>query len=80
MKQLNLDEVACPHCGTSGKDNLNADSQTEYTGRVDGDGWIACPDCGNYVEFTEDGEVTKSKHNGMEWQAQMHSLLSGGDA
>lgn len=80
MKQINLDAVACPSCGTSGKDNLNADSQIEYTGRVDGDGWISCPDCGCYAEFDEDGEVTKTNHHGMEWQAQMWSLLDPANA
>ena len=59
MRQINIDEVACPECGTSGKDkdNLNACSQIEYTGRVDGKGWISCPGCGECIDFTEDGEI-----------------------
>jgi len=74
MQPINLDKVACPQCGTSGTDNLNACSQIEYTGRVDGAGWISCPDCGETVDFTEDGEIVNydGPHIG-EWV----SMLSG---
>lgn len=78
MKEINLDEFNCPHCGTSGADHLDANSQIEHTGRVDGEGWISCPDCGNYVEFTESGEVTEAKFTEAEWRAQF-SLWAGND-
>ena len=78
MERFNLNRVACPHCGTSGNGNLNASSQIEYTGHVDGNAWVSCPDCGAFVDFTEDGEITD--HGGafeMEWQVNIDSALEG---
>lgn len=61
MQKFNLAKVACPNDGNSGAGALNADSQIEHTGRVDGDGWVSCPNCEWLVEFTEDGDVTKQE-------------------
>lgn len=78
MREINLNAVACPHCGTSGASNLNSDSQIEFTGRVDGEGWINCPDCGATCEFTEDGEVTMaSGTEPAEWAVQLGSAIDG---
>lgn len=78
MQSINLNAVACPHCGTSGADHLNASSQIEYTGHVDVEGWINCPDCGATVEFTESGEVTMaSGPEPEEWAVQLGSAIEG---
>lgn len=78
MREINMDAVACPHCGTSGAENLNASSQIDYTGRVDGDAWINCPDCGATCEFTEDGEVTMaSGTEEFDWAVQVVSAMGG---
>lgn len=78
MKKIHLDKVACPHDGTSGADNLNANSQIEYTGRVDGEGWISCPNCGGYAEFTEEGTVTDSKvSSAFKWAVTICSAIDG---
>lgn len=68
-----------PHCGVSGADNLNSDSQIRYTGRVDGEGWVSCPECGSYVEFKEDGTVTDYKGPvESEWWVQVDAALRKG--
>lgn len=78
MQSINLNAVACPHCGTSGADNLNASSQIEYTGHVDGEGWINCPGGGATCEFTESGEVTMaSGTEPSEWAVQLGSAIEG---
>lgn len=78
MQSINLDKIACPHDGTSGAENLNADAQIEHTGYVDGDGWINCPTCGAVVEFTEAGVVTSAPGTeAFEWAVQIASALEG---
>lgn len=78
MQAINLNAVACPHDGTSGAENLNASSQIEYTGHVDGEGWINCPTCGAVVEFTESGEVTMASGvEPHEWSVQLGSAIEG---
>ena len=78
MREINLDKVACPNCGTSGADNLHADSQINFTGHVDGTGWVACPDCGACADFTEDGEVTDTTGaSAFDWATTVTSALDG---
>lgn len=78
MREINMDKVACPNCGTSGAENLDANSQIEYTGHVDTDGWIACPDCGSLAEFTEDGDVTKATVvSAFKWAVVIVAALDG---
>lgn len=78
MKDINLDAVACPCCGTSGASNLNASAQIDFTGCVDGEGWINCPDCGATVEFDEEGNVEMaSGAEKFEWAIQLASAIEG---
>jgi len=80
MQQINLAKVACPNCGNSGAEALDADSQIEHTGRVDGEGWISCPNGDWLVEFTEDGDVTKQEGATLaDAIVNVESALEGGD-
>jgi len=74
MNPIDISKVNCPGCGNSGSD-LNADSQIEFTGHVDHEGWIACPDCGAYVDFNEAGDVTDTNGHAGEWTAALHGAM-----
>ena len=76
MRSINLDALACPGCGTSGRGNLTASSQIEYTGRVDGEEWVRCPGCGAWCDFDEDGDVIDSNGLEMSWRANLMGALS----
>ena len=80
MREINLNAIACPHCGTSGAKTLNASSQIKHTGHVDVEGWVNCPDCGATCEFTEFGEVkVASGTDPFEWAVQLDSAIEGAD-
>ena len=76
MKNINMDQVACPHCGTSGKEHLEASAQIQLTDKVDGEEWISCPNCSSLVEFTEDGVILRAEvSEEIEWRVQIDSAL-----
>jgi len=73
---INLAEIRCPTCGSSGAGPLSKSVPTtaEETGSIE------CTDCEARCEFDRDGNILDSHHSEpFEWAAELWYVLNSDD-